>query len=73
MEERAENRLDYDGKCFMSHSACYEDARAVADIVESCFPKLHGKVESNNIGTTIGSHTGPGTVALFFWGDKRND
>ena len=19
----------------------------------------------------IGSHTGPGTVALFFWGDKR--
>jgi fatty acid-binding protein DegV len=25
----------------------------------------------NNIGTTIGSHTGPGTVALFFWGDQR--
>ena len=23
------------------------------------------------IGTTIGSHTGPGTVALFFWGDER--
>lgn len=73
MEEHAENGLDYDGKCFMSHSACYEDARAVADIVESCFPKLHGKVEINNIGTTIGSHTGPGTVALFFWGDERND
>lgn len=73
MEEHAENRLDYDGKCFMSHSACYEDARAVADIVESCFPKLQGKVEINNIGTTIGSHTGPGTVALFFWGDERND
>ena len=25
----------------------------------------------NNIGTTIGSHTGPGTVALFFWGSVR--
>jgi len=23
------------------------------------------------VGTTIGSHTGPGTVALFFWGDQR--
>ena len=23
------------------------------------------------IGTVIGSHTGPGTVALFFWGDER--
>ena len=27
----------------------------------------------NSIGTTIGSHTGPGTVALFFWGDERVD
>ena len=25
----------------------------------------------NNIGTTIGSHTGPGTVALFFFGKER--
>ena len=48
-------------------------ARQVADLVEERFPKLNGKVEINNIGTTIGSHTGPGTVALFFWGDVRND
>ena len=55
----------------MSHSACYEDARAVADLVESKFPKLNGKVEINNIGTTIGSHTGPGTVALLYWGTDK--
>ena len=48
-------------------------AKAVADLVESRFPHLNGKVEINDIGTTIGSHTGPGTVALFFWGDKRVD
>ncbi len=71
MEEKAENGLDYSGKCYMSHSACYEDARAVADLVESKFPKLNGKVEINNIGTTIGSHTGPGTVALFYWGTDK--
>jgi fatty acid-binding protein DegV len=43
----------------------------VADLVEMRFPKLKGKVQINNVGTTIGSHTGPGTVALFFWGDSR--
>ena len=54
-------------------SACYDYARAVADLVERCFPRLNGRVVINNIGTTIGSHTGPGTVALFFWGSERID
>ena len=48
-------------------------AEAVAKLIEEKFPKLNGRVEINNIGTTIGSHTGPGTVALFFWGNKRVD
>ena len=73
MKAHARDGTDYDGKCFISHSACYEDARAVADLVEQAFPKLNGKVLINSIGTTIGSHTGPGTVALFFWGDPRKD
>ena len=73
MKEHAEGGADYSGKCFISQSACYEDARAVADLVEAAFPKLNGKVIINHIGTTIGSHTGPGTVALFFWGDTRID
>lgn len=73
MIEFADNGAEYAEKCFMSHSACYEDARAVADILEQHFPKLKGKILINNIGTTIGSHTGPGTVALFFWGKPRID
>ena len=73
MEAFAEDRLNYSGKCFISNSACEEDARAVAGIIESRFAKLNGKVEINSIGTTIGSHTGPGTVALFFFGDERKD
>ena len=71
MEEYAEGGLEYSGKCYISQSACLEDAKEVARLVEERFPKLNGKVEINNIGTTIGSHTGPGTVALFFWGSKR--
>ena len=73
MEEHAQNGTDYSGKCFISNSACYEDARMVADLVEEKFPKLNGKVMINSVGTVIGSHTGPGTVALFFLGDKRTD
>lgn len=73
MEELARDGLNYDGKCYISQSACYEDARAVADLIESKFPNLAGKVEINNIGTVIGSHTGPGTVALFFWGQERTE
>ena len=73
MELFAENGLDYSGKCYISNSACLEDAQAVAALIEERFPKLNGKVEIYNVGTTIGSHTGPGTVALFFWGAERLD
>lgn len=73
MEETAIDGLDYSGKCFISNSDCMEDARAVADLVEERFPKLDGKVVITSIGTTIGSHTGPGTVALFYWGQTRVD
>jgi len=73
MELYAKNGNDYSGKCFISHSACYDDARKVADLIEEKFPFLNGKVMINSVGTVIGSHTGPGTVALFFLGDKRMD
>lgn len=73
MEETAEGGLDYNGKCFISNSACFEDAKAVADLVEQRFKNLDGKVQITSIGTTIGSHTGPGTVALFFWGSERQE
>ncbi len=73
MEAHAEGGPEYSGKCFICHSLCMEDARTVADLVEARFPRLQGRVEIFPIGTTIGSHTGPGTVALFFWGSPRVD
>lgn len=71
MEQTADDGLDYSGRCFISMSACPDDARQVADLIEERFLNLNGKVEIYNVGTTIGSHTGPGTVALFFFGKKR--
>ena len=73
MEQFADGGLDYSGKCYISQSNCIEDAEAVAALIEERFPKLNGKVEINDVGTTIGSHTGPGTVALFFWGSERGE
>lgn len=71
METYADNGTQYSGKCYISESACLEDAQAVAALIEEQFPNLVGKVEIYSIGTTIGSHTGPGTVAVFFWGKER--
>ena len=71
MKAHAENGTEYSGKCYISNIACRADAEAVASLIEAGFPKLNGKVQIYDIGTTIGSHTGPGTVALFFWGDER--
>jgi len=73
MENHARDGLNYSGKCFISNSACYDDARKVADLVEAKFPSLKGRVMINSVGAVIGAHTGPGTVALFFLGDRRED
>ncbi|MCR5655508.1 MAG: DegV family protein [Lachnospiraceae bacterium] len=73
MKELAAGGTDYTGKVFISQSACYADAKAVADLVKETFPHMNGKPQIFSIGTTIGAHTGPGTVALFFWGDERKD
>lgn len=72
MKEHALNGADYDGKCYISHSDCIDYVDEEVALIEEAFPKLKGKVNVSYIGTTIGSHTGPGTVALFFFGkDKR--
>ena len=73
MEEYAEGGNAYDGKCYISHAACLTDALAVKTLIEEKFPALKDKVEIYDVGTTIGAHTGPGTVALFFMGKKRAD
>lgn len=73
MMEKVDNGENYTGKCFISNSDCYDDAKAVAELIEEKIPGLKGKIKIFDIGSTIGSHTGPGTVALFFEGAKRED
>ena len=71
MIEHAKDGINYSGKCYISHSACYDDAKELAEKIDNTFKNLKEKVLINDIGTVIGCHTGPGTVALFFFGDER--
>lgn len=66
----AEVGPDYDGYVFISHSACIDDAKAVGDMIKENFKNVK-EVNIFNIGTVIGTHTGPGTVATFYFGNKR--
>jgi DegV family protein with EDD domain len=73
MKEHAQNGVNYSGKCFISHSDCEDDARAAAELMQKEFPNLKEPIRINCIGTVIGSHTGRGTVAVYFFGGKRVD
>ena len=54
---------------FISHGDCLEDAKFVAAEVQKRFGIQKHLI--NFVGPTIGAHSGPGTVALFFLGEKR--
>ena len=64
--------LSYEEKntpIFISHADCREDAQQLVDMIEQ---RHGGKVTSlSEIGPVIGSHAGPGTIALFFVGKHR--
>ncbi|MBR3864422.1 MAG: DegV family protein [Clostridia bacterium] len=71
MKEKALGGKDYSLKCYISHSDCLPLATQLKNQIESYFENVVGNVFLYDIGSTIGSHTGPGTVALFFIGEKR--
>lgn len=71
MEEKmgpylSENRQDY---VFISHGDALEDAEYVRDQIKERFGITNFMI--NHIGPTIGAHSGPGTIALFFMGESR--
>ena len=71
MVEHAQGGVNYDQRCYVCHSQCPEDAQLLIDALEGKFPNVKGKIRLCDIGTIIGSHSGPGTVAVFFYGDER--
>lgn len=61
-----ENKEDY---VFISHGDALEDAEYVRDLIKERYGCQHFLI--NHIGPTIGAHSGPGTIALFFMGESR--
>lgn len=54
---------------FISHGDCPEDAATLAEMVRTRFGIENIMVDY--IGPVIGTHSGPGTLALFFFGNPR--
>ncbi len=54
---------------FISHGDCAEDAAFVAEEIRRRFGTADIRI--NYVGPVIGNHSGPGTVALFFLGNRR--
>lgn len=69
MDEQIGSYHDTCDTIFISHGDCEEEAKFVAQKVKEKYD-IH-TVLINNVGATIGAHSGPGTMALFFLGDKR--
>lgn len=54
---------------FISHGDCIEDANYLAGLIEERFSPE--SIVINNVGPVIGAHSGPGTLALFFYAENR--
>lgn len=54
---------------FISHGDCLEDATKLANMIQESVSIKDIIISS--VGTTVGSHSGPGTLALFFLSDTR--
>jgi DegV family protein with EDD domain len=66
---RAVQCLQEGGPIFISHGDCIDDANYLADMVKAEYPDH--PIMIHYVGPVIGSHSGPGTLALFFRGTER--
>lgn len=57
------------GDYFISHGDCMDDAKALEEMIFTAHNKKCSLI--TNIGAVIGSHSGPGTLALFFLAKER--
>lgn len=69
MEEHMGSYREQNDIVFISHGDTEDDAQYVADQIKERFGISSFMI--NHIGPTIGAHSGPGTIALFFIGESR--
>ncbi len=69
MAEKLGETILPDSPIFISNADCMEDAEMLKDILKNEYSKEVTLITS--IGSVIGAHAGPGTLALFFMGSER--
>lgn len=69
MEDKTKDYPSRNDMVMISHGDALEDAKFVKNEIEKRFGIEEFLI--NNIGPTIGAHSGPGTIALFFMGTSR--
>lgn len=63
------NTINETDPVFISHGDCIEDVNYLISLIKSSFENI--KIIVNYIGYVIGTHSGVGTLALFYKGKKR--
>lgn len=71
MVKTADGGKNYSGECVVCHANALEDAKITVSEIEKEMPALAGKIKISEIGATMGCHCGPGTIAVFYIGEKR--
>ena len=69
MDEKIGKYKDSCDTVFMSHGDCIDDVNYVLEKIKARYPVK--TILVNHVGATIGAHSGPGAVALFFLGEHR--
>lgn len=69
MEKQIGSWKDKNDVIFISHGDCEDEAKQLAALIKERFG--YESFFINHVGPTIGAHTGPGVIALFYMGDFR--
>lgn len=70
VSENINDSFNYSDSIYISNSDMLEDAKIIKNRLLTAYPNVK-EVVINSVGPLIGSHTGPGTIAIFFFGEKR--
>ena len=71
--EHIQKGRNYNDKFIIGHSNCLDLALETRDALKEYFPNAEEMIKIDNIGTIISAHCGPGTIAIFYYGDERLD
>lgn len=67
MEESLDRSFGHE--ILVAHGDCEEEAKALAEQILEKFPEY--RILTTTIGPVIGSHTGPGMLAVLYWGSRH--